>query len=49
MNQTSKRQPQTRKMTIVRGKGTPAETRFEIDVTLYWHAPSRQWVTIPPK
>ena len=40
-------QPQTKKMVIVRGKGTPGETRIETDIDLYWSETALRWVTIP--
>jgi hypothetical protein len=39
----------TKKLVVIRGKGTAHERRSATDVTLYWHAPWRRWVTIPDK
>lgn len=38
---------QTKKLVIIRGKGTKAETRIETNITLYWSARLGRWVTIP--
>lgn len=35
----------TKKLTIIRGKGTKAETRIETNITLY--LVRGRWVTIP--
>jgi hypothetical protein len=37
----------TKKLVIIKGKGTPAETRIETNVTLYWSERLGRWVTIP--
>ena len=39
----------TKKLVIIKGKGTPNERRIETNVTLYRSAPLGQWVSIPPK
>ena len=38
---------QTRKMVIIRGKGTKNETRIETDITMYWDNKRQVWFTIP--
>jgi hypothetical protein len=38
---------QTKKLVIIRGKGTKAETRIETDIMLYWSAAMQRWVSIP--
>ncbi|NIQ90992.1 MAG: hypothetical protein GWN93_19110 [Deltaproteobacteria bacterium] len=40
-------QPKTKKLVIVRGKGTPNETRIETDITLHWSAGLGRYVSIP--
>lgn len=37
----------TKKLTIIKGKGTKAETRIETDITLYWSERFQKWMTIP--
>jgi hypothetical protein len=37
----------TKKLTIIKGRGTKNETRIETDITLYWSAAMGRWVTIP--
>ena len=39
----------TKKLTVIRGKGTPNERRIETDVTLYWLKTLKRWVAIPAK
>jgi len=38
---------QTKKLVIIKGKGTKNETRIETDITLYWSQPMQRWVSIP--
>lgn len=38
---------QTKKLVIIKGKGTKNETRTLTDITLYWSAAMGRWVTIP--
>jgi hypothetical protein len=37
----------TKKLVIIRGKGTKNETRIETDITLYWCQSLQSWVTVP--
>lgn len=37
----------TKKLAIIKGRGTQAETRIETNVTLYWSKSIGRWVTIP--
>ncbi len=37
----------TKKLVIVKGKGTRNEQRIETNITLYWVARFGRWVTIP--
>lgn len=39
--------PNTKKLVIIRGRGTPREQRIETDITLYWCNSAGRWVTIP--
>ena len=39
----------TKKMVVIRGKGTKNETRIETDTDLYWSEKIGKWVTIPTK
>lgn len=43
---TSKR-PKTKKLTIIKGKGTPNEQRIPTDITLYWCQSAQDYVSIP--
>ena len=36
-------------LVIVRGKGTPNETRITTTIPLYWSTTHQQWMTIPAK
>ena len=38
---------QTKKLIIIRGKGTKNEQRIETDITLYWNEAAQRWMTIP--
>lgn len=37
----------TKKLVIIKGKGTPKETRIETDIILYYSSTLNCWVTIP--
>lgn len=37
----------TKKLVIVKGKGTKNEQRIETNITLYWCESLQCWVTIP--
>lgn len=37
----------TKKLVIVRGRGTKNETRIETGVTLYWVERFQKWVSVP--
>ena len=37
----------TKKLVIVKGKGTAKEQRIETNITLYWCESLQSWVTIP--
>ena len=37
----------TKKMVIIKGKGTKNEQRIETDITMYWSTTTKRWVTIP--
>jgi hypothetical protein len=37
----------TKKLVVIRGKGTPNEKRIETGVILYWSETLKTWVTIP--
>ena len=37
----------TKKLVVIRGKGTRNEQRILTDVTLYWSETLKTWVTIP--
>lgn len=39
--------PPTRKLVIIRGRGTPREQRIETNVTLYWCNRAGRYVTVP--
>lgn len=38
---------QTKKLVIIKGKGTKNETRIVTDIDMYWCKQSGTWVTIP--
>lgn len=44
---TNQTRPKTKKLVIVRGRGTASEKRIETDITMYWCARASAWVTIP--
>lgn len=44
---TPAERPTTRKLIIIRGRGTPNEQRIETDVTLYWDRATGLWMSIP--
>lgn len=37
----------TKKLVIIKGRGTKNETRIETDITLYWSERFQKWMTIP--
>jgi hypothetical protein len=37
----------TKKLVVVRGRGTKNEKRIETNVTLYWCERHQMWMTIP--
>ena len=37
----------TKKLVVIRSKGTKSEQRIETGVTLYWSEYLKRWVTIP--
>lgn len=37
----------TKKLTIIKGRGTKNETRIQTDITLYWCERLGRWVSIP--
>ena len=37
----------TRKLVVVKGKGTKAEQRIQTNVNLYWSESLKRWVSIP--
>lgn len=37
----------TKKLVIVKGKGTPKETRIQTNITLYFSPTLNQWITVP--
>ena len=39
----------TKKLVVIRGKGTKNETRIETNVTLYWSERHQMWFSIPEK
>jgi hypothetical protein len=39
--------PKTKKLIIIRGRGTPREERIVTDIDLYWSNSLQRWVTIP--
>ena len=39
----------TKKMVIIRGKGTKNEKRIETDITMYYSETHKRWMTIPTK
>jgi hypothetical protein len=39
----------TKKLTIIKGKGTKHETRIKTDIPVYWSEKANRWVTIPKK
>ena len=39
--------PNTKKLVIIRGRGTSREQRIETDVTLYWSNALGRYVTVP--
>jgi hypothetical protein len=45
--QTTKETPKTKKLVILRGKGTAKEQRIETNTLLYWVEAHGRWVTIP--
>ena len=38
---------QTKKLVIIRGKGTPSEVRIVTDIDMYLDNRTGRWVTIP--
>ena len=38
---------ETKKLIVIRGKGTPKEQRIKTDILLYWSKALKRWVTIP--
>ena len=38
---------QTKKLVIIRGKGTKNEKVIQTDITMYWLPKQQVWVTIP--
>ncbi len=41
--------PQTKKLVVIRGRGTANEQRIETNVTLYWCNSLGGYVTVPEK
>ena len=41
--------PLTKKLVVLKGKGTDQEKRIETDVTMHWSEELQQYVTIPPR
>ena len=37
----------TKKLVIIKGKGTKNEKRIETNITLYWSEARQMWFTIP--
>lgn len=37
----------TKKLVIVKGRGTKKETRQKTNITLYWHDTYKKWMSIP--
>jgi hypothetical protein len=37
----------TKKLVIIKGKGTKHEQRIVTDIDLYWSETMKRWVTIP--
>ena len=42
-----KQQPATKRLVVIRGKGTAHEQRIETNIILYWSKGLQQWVSIP--